>query len=164
MVGFVSITFGQDTTKTAPVAIQKGLKNAPGVRFPSSYAKNVGGEKTKEDIQGKFIIEQYSLQINTTEAKNAIQVVGTTLEINEATIFGSDIDSISYKVSDSELMNTEDYLFRIFGEVPETIPEDLPPNVFVHKTDNVDCYGIAQLSDGRILIPYNGLLLYLRKY
>ncbi|MFT5821079.1 MAG: hypothetical protein ACI8ZM_002328 [Crocinitomix sp.] len=164
MLGLVSISFGQDSTKTTTkVGVQRatttGAQSLPNISF-----KKLGAADSKIDIEGKFIIEQYSLQINSSDAKKAIKAVGTTLEISDTIIAGTDIDTISYQVSDSEIMNTEDYLFRIFGEVPENIPADLPVNVWVHKTDNLECYGIAQLSDGRVLIPYNGLLLYLRRY
>jgi hypothetical protein len=72
------------------------------------------------------------------------------------------MDSVSYRVTEVELMNTEDYLYRIFGEIPASIPDDLPLNVNVIKTDNLACYGIVRLSDEVVLIPYKGLLLYLR--
>lgn len=165
ILGLASSSFGQDTTKTStPKATPKsvavpGSKNFPNVSFRRLYT-----DVSTPEIKGKFIIEQYSLQLNTSDAKKSIKVVGTALEIGDTNISGSDIDTIDYKISDSETMNTEDYLFRIFGEVPESIPEDLPVNLLVHKTDNLDCYGIAELSDGRVLIPYNGLLLYLRRY
>ena len=164
MFGLVSLAYGQDTTKTTPSIGQKRAKSTPGKSLPNISFKKLDANSAAPKIKGKFIIEQYSLQLNTSDSKKAIKVVGTTLEIAETIIAGSEIDTISYKMSDSEIMNTEDYLFRIFGEVPETIPADLPANILVHKTDNLECYGIAELSDGRVLIPYNGLLLYLRRY
>lgn len=164
MLGLVSISFGQDSTKTTPQLGQIRVKSTPANNFPNVSFRKLDTDDAAPDIEGKFIIEQYSLQLNTSEAKKAIKAVGTTLEIKDTTITGSDIDTISYQINDSEVMNTEDYLFRIFGEAPETVPADLPPNIWVHKTDNLDCYGIGQLADGRVLIPYNGLLLYLRRY
>ena len=164
MLGLVSISFGQDSTKTTLKLGEKSVTTTGAGNLPNVSFQKFDVDDSTPDIKGKFIIEQYSLQLNTPDAKKAIKVVGTTLEIKDTTIAGSDIDTISYQVNDIEIMNTEDYLFRIFGEVPETIPADLPVNIWVHKTDNLDCYGIGRLPDGRVLIPYNGLLLYLRKY
>jgi hypothetical protein len=164
MLGLVSISFGQDSTKTSPKIGTQRVNMTGGQSLPNVTYGTLAGERSKPDVEGKFIIEQYSLQINSSDAKKAIKAVGTTLVISDTIISGTNIDSISYQISDSEIMNTEDYLFRIFGEVPENIPADLPLNIWVHKTDNLDCYGIGQLADGRILIPYNGLLLYLRRY
>lgn len=164
MLGLVSISFGQDSTKTTQKIGAQRVTTTGGNSLPNVSFRKLDAEGAKPDVQGKFIIEQYSLQINSSDAKKAIKAVGTTLVISDTIISGTDIDTISYQISDSEIMNTEDYLFRIFGEVPDNIPTDLPANIWVHKTDNLDCYGIGQLSDGRILIPYNGLLLYLRRY
>lgn len=164
LFGLVSLSYGQDSTKTAPKMGAQRVTTTGAQSLPNISFKKLGQEASKPDIEGKFIIEQYSLQINSSDAKKAIKAVGTAIEISDTIIAGTDIDTISYKINDSEIMNTEDYLFRIFGEVPENIPADLPPNIWVHKTDNLDCYGIGQLSDGRVLIPYNGLLLYLRRY
>ena len=164
IIGLVSVSFGQDTTKSTPKVGQQRATSAGSHSLPNVSFRRLDADNSTPNIEGKFIIEQYSLQLNTSDAKKAIKVVGTTLKIADTTIAGSDIDTIAYKISDSEIMNTEDYLFRIFGEVPDNIPTDLPANILVHKTDNLDCYGIGQLSDGRVLIPYNGLLLYLRRY
>lgn len=163
-MGCLSISFGQDSTKVIKKTGQKRMTKTPGGAFPVVSFKKANPELAEANITGKFIIEEYSLQVKTSETNKAIRSVGSALEISETDISGAAIDTISYRISDSQNMNTEDYLFRIFGEVPESIPDNLPMNILVHKTDNLDCYGIAQLADGTVLIPYKGLLLYLRRY
>lgn len=163
-VSCIGLTYGQDTTKTTPKLQEKQVENKEGPSFPSVSFRRADDVARAPQIKGNYIIERYVLQINSSDAKEAMKVVGNPLVIDETTILGEEMDSIKYDIYESQMMNTEDYLFRIFGEVPSTLPDDLPTSILVHKTDNLDCYGIAELNNGLVLIPYNGLLLYLRRY
>ncbi len=162
LIGAVTFSYGQQ--KTGVIKKTEKKSGTPGNEsFPSvSFRRKI--DTVEPNVTGKFIIEEYRLQVRGSGTNKAISAVGSALVIEELSIVGEKIDTISYKINDSEVMNTEDYLFRIFGEVPETVPEDLPPSILVHRTDNLDCYGIAELPDGTVLIPYKGLLLYLRRY
>ena len=62
-----------------------------------------------------------------------------------------------------EVMETTDYLYRVFGMVPEEVPSDLPASMKVHRTNNLDCYGIAIVSNDIMVMPYNGALIYLKR-
>lgn len=162
-IGLAMVSFGQDTTEVKKVG-QKRAVTTPADAFPAvSFRKLDNDVISPDNITGEYIIERYAVQVKTSETKKAIGVVGTELVIDNYSIVGSEIDSMEFQFSDSEYMNIEDYLYRIFGLVPEDIPDDLPTNIIVHKTNNLDCYGIGELSDGTVLIPYNGLLLYLRR-
>jgi hypothetical protein len=161
LIGTVSISFGQDSTQVTKPVGQKRVGSAS--TGPSNISfKKADPVNSTPKIAGVYTVERFSVQLNTTETKKAKEIVGTEIIISETAIVGTQMDSLSYRVSEVELMNTEDYLYRIFGEVPASIPDDLPLNVNVIKTDNLACYGIVRLSDGVVLIPYKGLLLYLR--
>ncbi|MDA7804252.1 hypothetical protein N8987_06720 [Crocinitomix sp.] len=156
-VSFISIA--QEKNKPEGYKVGGAQTNA------RSFAIKKAPDKIKDaNISGKYIIERYSIQIKTTETKRALSAVGTELEISDSLIVGNEIKAIEYHISESQLMNTEDYLYRVFGEVPEELPADLPLELMVHRTNNLDCYGIAELPDGVLLIPYSGLLFYAREF
>ncbi len=165
LVGIVTVGYGQDTTKIKSAQpLSEGAK-VPGAKAaPSFLFKRPEDANVTPKITGQYIIEKYVVQVNSSDAKKAMKVVGNALKIDELIILGDEMDTINYEIYESQFMNTEDVLFRIFGEAPDVIPDDFPGNVMVHKTDNLDCYGIAEISNDLVLIPYNGLLLYLRKY
>ncbi len=161
VVGLVSTTFGQDTTKALKATVP-GAVSRPGGNLPF-----VSIEKAKEltstpSISGSYLIDHYAVQLRKPGNKTIIDAVGTPVNVTDISVAGESLDSVLFQISDRELMSTEDYLYRVFGELPEEIPTDLPPNLYVFKTNNLECYGIGQLSDGTLLVPKEGILLYLK--
>lgn len=161
ILGLVLPSFGQDTLKAIKA-------NVPGqVSRPGGSMPYVSIEKAKEltstpSISGNYTIDHYAVQLRKTSNKNIIEAVGSPVIVTEISVAGESIDSINFQISDRELMSTEDYLYRVFGELPEELPTDLPATLYVFKTNNLECYGIGQLSDGTLLIPREGILLYLK--
>ena len=160
-LGLTFISYGQDTTKTkGTVAVQTRVPSAstlPNARF----ARPSRGDKPV-DLTGTYVVDRFDVLVRTKETKEAKEVLATEVIVADTIMTGPIMDSINYKIGESQFMGIEDYLYRIFGEVPEEVPADLPPNIMVHKTDNLECYAVAELVTGEILIPYKGLLLYLK--
>ncbi|WP_066757984.1 hypothetical protein [Crocinitomix algicola] len=137
----------------------KQLKTAEKLPFRLAATENT----LNIDIKGRYYIERYDVHHNSSKTKKAIKAVGTYLEITDSLISGTAIEPIIFKISHSEILEGADYLYRVFGETPEDVPQEWPEEFAVHKTNNLDCYGIGVLPDGTVIIPYNGLILYLRQ-
>jgi len=161
LLGCISTTFGQDTLKTTK-ATNSGQISRPGATMPYVSLQKAKELSTTPSISGTYIIDHYAVQIRKTSNSTIIEAVGTAIIATENSIAGEELDSINFQISDRELMSTEDYLYRVFGELPEEIPTDLPATIYVFKTNNLACYGIGQLADGTLLIPREGILLYLK--
>ena len=159
------LTFAQDTTKTngkvQPVSNKRitGLKSVP----KGIARKPIDEDAATGNVLGGYTIEKYTLIIRNSDTKKLAKITGSQFKITEEKISGSEVDEINLKFSDIEFMETADYLYRVFGEMPETIPDDLPATLKVHRTNNLDCYGIAELSDRTIIMAYKGALVYLTR-
>lgn len=162
IVGMVSTSYGQDTIKTIQANVP-GAPSRPGAAM-SYVSRDRAKELTNEttSIVGTYTIDHYAVQLRKPNNNKVINTVGTEAIVTDISIGGEAMDSILFQISDRELMSTDDYLYRVFGELPEEIPTDLPATLYVYKTNNLDCYGIGQLSDGTLLIPVEGILLYLK--
>jgi hypothetical protein len=160
--GMVSISYSQDSTKTIRANVP-GAASRPGVAM-SYVSLDRAKELTHEtsSIAGTYTIDHYSVQLRKPNNNKIINTVGTEAIVTDISIGGEAMDSILFQISDRELMSTDDYLYRVFGELPEEIPTDLPVTLYVYKTNNLECYGIGQLSDRTLLIPVEGILLYLK--
>lgn len=159
--GFMQLSIAQDTTKTVNAGVP-GQVGRQGTSFPLATLARPAVKATAETIAGKYSIDHYIVQIKKTGNKEVIGAVGTEVTVSDTLMVGDSFGTISFQISEKELMSTEDYLYRIFGEIPSEIPADIPATLYVLKTNNLECYGIGQLSDGTILIPKEGVLLYLK--
>jgi len=162
LLGFSLTTTAQDTLKQLKPTIQ-GQPGRTAASMPQLTMNRVKELNATPKINGNYTIDRYSVQLKKRGNKSVIKAVGSKVAVTEVLLSGSAIDSISFQISETEIMSIEDYLFRIFGELPAEIPSDLPENIFVHKTNNLSCYAIGQLADGTLLIPREGVLLYLRR-
>ena len=155
----------QDTTKTKKKSEVISNKKVKGVKkLPQIIArKPLVDENTSPSIFSAYLIEKYTVMVRTSESKLLAKTPGSLLTIEEEQITGDQIDPIALKFSDTEVMETADYLYRVLGIVPDEIPADLPASLKVHRTNNLDCYGIAEVSDQLVIMPYKGALLYLKR-
>ena len=89
--------------------------------------------------------------------------MGSIIKVNETAITGTEIDPFHFEIFDIEKMKSSDYIFREFGRSIRAPEPNLPVVIKVHKTDFEACYGIVEISDTKIAIPYNGVLLFLKR-
>jgi hypothetical protein len=166
--GFALMVNAQDTTKTTtnkktPVVMTKRVK---GVKANPQVIARVPTDETSDAadfIFDDFTVDRYTVMVRNSATKSLAKLNGSAVKIAAEKITGDQIETISLKFSDMEVMETTDYLYRVFGMVPEEVPSDLPASMKVHRTNNLDCYGIAIVSKEIIVMPYNGALIYLRR-
>jgi hypothetical protein len=118
--------------------------------------------ETRFSIYGEYKISGYTAL--TSKAPDEAELgllVGSFVRVDSATITGDQIDPMTFTIFQVERLQKDDYLFRVFGKDINAVQTDLPASFNVHKTDNERCYGIVETGDGRIAIPYRGVLLYL---
>jgi len=115
-------------------------------------------------IYGDYQVSDYSiLSLKTPNNLQLEALLGSTVKLDSTSISGSLIDSISFSIFEIERLRRDDYIYRVFGREIKAPEPDLPENFLVHKTDNALCYGIIEIGDGRLAIPYKGVLLYLTR-
>lgn len=90
-------------------------------------------------------------------------ILGSLVRIQKNSITGDEIDPMTFQIYEVEKMTSEDYLFRTTGEIPDSTCTSFPQTVHVHKTDHSECYGIVQLNNGQVAIPYKGIILILQR-
>lgn len=149
------LSFGQDqgAVKSKTVVGQKPASN---------YAVLARDKSKTPNIYGDFIIRDYEIIIRKGDSEKVSKnVLGTVIKITESAIAGEQIDPMTYNLSESEMLFSEDYIYRAFEVVIEKEIENIPMSVLVHKTTNGDCYGILELIDGTVVLPYQGMLLFL---
>lgn len=123
---------------------------------------NPTNQRCQKGIYGEFIIDSYiTLADNALNAHALELLVGSIVKIAPLAITGAEIDPMSMEVYESEVMTSEDYIYREFGVGLQKRISSLPYNVHVHKTDHVDCYGILELGGNKVALPYKGVLLFL---
>lgn len=136
----------------------EGRKAAPNLQF-----KRADPKKGTISINGNYVVDSFDIQLKEAKPKQLEKQLGNILFIADTTISGENFETILYKISHTEELSTEDYLYRVFGEVPAEVPSNLPENLQVIRTNNLACYGIGLLPNGGIVIPYKGALLYLKR-
>ena len=158
----------QDTTKTTtdkktPIVTTKRVK---GVKANPQVIARIPSDETNDQpdfIFDDFTIDRYTVMVRNSATKSLTKLTGSAVQIAAEKISGDQIQTITLKFSDMEVMETTDYLYRVFGMVPEEVPSDLPASMKVHRTNNLDCYGIAIVSNDIMVMPYNGALIYLKR-
>lgn len=154
----LTVSFGQVKT------VQKTVPSFKAEASNSRMKTLVSPDKTPH-IFGNFSAGEYSIIIKNKETNTLIRdIIGSPVSITETSISGDLIENTQFNIIESEVLETADFLFRLFDEVQDEIPENLPNQLLVHKTNHPSYYGIAELSDGTVIIPHNGLLLYLKRH
>lgn len=116
------------------------------------------------NIFGSFEITKLSVLSKKTLPKKELSVlIGSLIKVSKTAITGSEIDPFNFEIYDVEKMNSSDYIFREFGRSIRAPEPNLPATIKVHKTDFEGCYGIVEISEDEIAIPYNGVLLFLKR-
>jgi hypothetical protein len=113
-------------------------------------------------IYGEYKISGYTAM--TSKAPDEAELgllVGSFVRVDSSTVTGNQIDPMTFTIFQVERLQRDDYIFRVFGKDILAVQTDLPASFNVHKTDNERCYGIVEAGDGRVAIPYKGVLLYL---
>ncbi len=157
----IILGYSQDSTKSVfkERLIDKSKKQAASKAQIAPYnpLKLAGSFGLFKIVHAEILISSQ----NTKKLVNQLKASEITLEENG--FHGPQIDSVSFKISELELLTTEDYLFRLYGQIIDTLPPNLPKRITMQKTTNLICYGIGRLPNGTTIIPYRGLLLYLKK-
>jgi len=116
-----------------------------------------------EDIFGNYQIIEYTVYGTKTPSKKHLnQLMGTLVKVQKTSVTGNEIDPITYEMYEIEEMTNIDFIYRVFGRNIHEAETDLPPSLFVHKTSHDDCYGIVDMGNGEIAVPYKGVLLFLK--
>ena len=148
-------------------------QSKPGDRVPirlqsKMYDKNA--VRTKDDVVaipsifGDYSVNKYVQMLKAMPNKIDLNLImGSLVRIQSTSITGDEINPMSFNIYEMETMTAEDYLFRVFGEEHSEHIEDLPSTIRVHKTDHAECYGILDLGNDGVAIPYKCLLLFLSR-
>lgn len=118
----------------------------------------------EETIFGDFKIDKYSILSRKTPSNKELNtLIGSLVRIQRTDLTGDEIEPSTFNITEVTYMSSSEYIYKVFGrEIREQEP-DLPETVKVHKTDHLGCYGIIEVGDGRVAIPYKGVLLFLSK-
>ncbi len=163
------VLFGQvKSEKNEPVkTVSKPVfPSKTGIQF---YELKQEKKDVAEGITGEFKIDRVEVTLKQKASKALTDSgVGSVITISEDMISGALIDSMAFVILDQEYLESTDFLFRTLGQMPEKIPADLPTQIFVRKVtpnfkNSYTIYGIGKLTDGTIILPYYGTLLYLTK-
>jgi len=148
-----------DTVKTTRAVTPRG--NSQTIMRAEKVQTRI---ETRTLIFGNYSISGYSvLSRNTTSAEELNALIGSSVNIQTESITGTLIDSLVFTIFEIERLRRDDYIYRVFGREIKAPEPDLPESFNVHKTDNTNCYGIVEIGDGRLAIPYKGVLLYLTR-
>lgn len=148
-----------DTVKSSrrPLPVSNGQTIMKAERVPTKI-------ETRTLIFGDYTISGYSvLSLKKPSSDELNAMIGTAVNIQTGSITGTLIDSLSFTIFEIERLRRDDYIYRVFGREIRAQEPDLPESFNVHKTDNTNCYGIIEIGDGRLAIPYKGVLLYLTR-
>jgi len=119
---------------------------------------------TRVLIFGNYSISGYSVLSRKTPSSNELNsLIGTAVNIETESITGTLIDTLVFTIFEIERLRRDDFIYRVFGREIKAPEPDLPESFNVHKTNNSNCYGIVEIGDGRLAIPYKGVLLYLTR-
>ena len=112
---------------------------------------------------GKFEVTHYSiLSLEPPSNKVLEKIVGSTIEVGATEFKGSKIDNQHYSITEVQLMQSGNFIYQTFGRALRAPEPNLPAQIYVHKTDNADVFGIVQLEGRQLAIPYKGVLLFLK--
>ena len=131
---------------------------------PAVVSPRVTDVVTPTSIYGEYKICSYAqLESRTPSIEELNILVGSLVKVDSFAITGSQIDPLTYSIYGIEMLQRDDYIYREFGTDVHVQDAGLPQQFNVHKTDNERCYGIVEVNNNRLAIPYKGVLLYLQR-
>ena len=94
--------------------------------------------------------------------------VGSVIIIKDSLMMGNHMNPFYFSLQEVEKLEREEFLYRSFGKVPSLDVSRLPSAIHSRQTwathqDVGPTYGIGILPNNEIIIPYDGLLIYLKK-
>jgi hypothetical protein len=121
-------------------------------------------ETLPDAIFGQYKISSYTIisKKNLTE-KDFSLLLGTLVKIQKTALTGDEIDPLTFDIYEIEKMSSADYIFREFGLPMEAPIHNLPGICKVHKTACESYYGIIEINQNKMVIPYKGVLLFLER-
>lgn len=161
MVGF---SFAQERTKVQPNQIteKQMIKAKPAEKIKKPLTQP--SLRPYQEMWGDFTIVSYNiLSTKTAKAKELQALIGSLVKLKATNVTGTQIDPFSFEIFEIEQMSSSDYIYRTFGRTIRAPEPNLPASVKVHKTTHEDCYGIIQIDNDNIAIPYKGVLLFLER-
>jgi hypothetical protein len=116
------------------------------------------------ELYGDYTVTGYSvLSTKTPSIEELNTLVGTVVKFQATSLTGTVIDPLTFEIYQVERQRRDDYIYRVFGREIKAPEPNLPESFMVHKTDNENCYGIVEIGNGEIAVPYKGVLLYLKR-
>ena len=139
-------------------------------QVPVQPAKRVSGmvkvnlPEAPKQMWGEYIITSHSILSTQTAEKTTLNALkGSRVTLSETNFEGPHIQSFSFEIQEIEQMSSSDFIYRAFGRAIRAPEPNLPQAVSVHKTFQEKCYGIIQISNNKVAIPYQGVLLFLER-
>ena len=115
-------------------------------------------------IFGTYHVAKYSVLGLATPSPEVIEkLVGSEVTVSDNGIEGPQLKLDPFDIVAKEEMARGDYIYEAFGRSIRAPEPNLPNLVKVLRTNGADLYGIVDLSDDRLAIPYRGLLLILEQ-
>lgn len=143
---------------------KKALRSGTKVVRADAVEVKVKPMLTELSLFGDYTIDSFSvIDKKLLSKKERKALIGTSIRIDVADLSGDQIKPLSFEMIEVENMSKEDYLFRVFGAKQDVELGELPAQLRVHKTDQSTCYGIVELHDSKVVLPYKGVLLFLSK-
>lgn len=156
ITGFCQQPDTLQNTRTSPVRVSN--------RMPMKAESQHLTKAVQVGVYGEFTISSYAiLSLKTPSPEELNALVGSLVKINASAITGTSIEPILFSIYEIEQLQRDDYIYRVFGREIRAQEPDIPSSFKVHKTDNNLCYGIIETGDGRVAIPYKGVLLILSR-
>lgn len=153
-------SFAQDTTS-------KKVATFPKVNISKLAELQRSPKKLNTIVKGEFKIDKIFINEKSKTNKDLIKNgIGSKVFIDDSGLSGDYLESVSFTFIESESLELVDFLYRSFGKMPNNIPDDLPESVVVQKlAPSLEGpsagYGIINMSNGTIILPYNNTILYL---
>lgn len=120
--------------------------------------------RPQKEMWGDYTVTSYNiLSTKTPKAKVLQSLIGSLVKLKETNVTGTQIDPFSFEIHEIEQMASSDFIYRAFGRGIRAPEPDLPNSVKVHKTTHEECYGIIQINNDEVAIPYKGVLLFLKR-
>jgi len=143
------------------------VRPATSVKYGSKPVQRIERMPVKSDVvlslYGDYTITRYvTLSSKALSAEELNTLLGTIVKFQATSLTGTGIDPLTYEIYQVERQLRDDFVFRVFGPDVKT-HSNLPESFTVHKTDNENCYGIVEIGNGEIAIPYKGVLLYMKR-
>lgn len=154
-----SLLFAQaDTTRVQKVQTKNSLIQ----KQQAIKMERVQKYNTNLSVYGNYkVLKYYVLKTKTPSKETLEKIIGSTVIIENDQFSGSVIERDSIAIYETEQMTRSDYIYRVFGREIRAPEPDIPTNLNVYKTGNLECYGIVLMSDGNVALPYKGVLLIL---